>query len=129
MDVQLSPSAITFKLLPVSPANLPTIQDQFNGQPVPSPSASSCAQPPAPDACKPAPPDFLDSLDSPLDPVWQAKHAALEQVSSALSQAAGQDPLQYRRVAQAAVRLAARPQDYGMDAGAAAAFLMQLAST
>jgi hypothetical protein len=63
-----------------------------------------------------------------LDPAWAACYAALQPLAAALSKAVAQDPLEYRRVAQAAALLAARPQEHGVDAAQAAAFCHRLMS-
>ena len=71
----------------------------------------------------------LPAAAAPLfDPAWASCYASLQPLSAAMSKALAQDPLEYRRMAQAAVALAARPQDHGVDAGAAAGFLCRMMS-
>ena len=73
--------------------------------------------------------DPLPAAAAPLfDPAWASCYAAMQPLSAAMSKALAQDPLEYRRMAQAAVALAARPQDHGVDAAAAAGFLCRMMS-
>ena len=71
----------------------------------------------------------LPAAAAPLfDPAWASCYTSLQPLSAAMSKALAQDPLEYRRMAQAAVALAARPQDHGVDAAAAAGFLCRMMS-
>jgi hypothetical protein len=60
------------------------------------------------------------------DPVWWAAHEALSGVNAQLAKACVQNPLEYRAVASAAVAFAARPHDFGLDAGQAAEFCARI---
>lgn len=62
------------------------------------------------------------------DSSWHAQYEALAKVNAALAKATAQDPLQFRRLAQLAVQLAARPGDHGVDAAQAAAFCLRMMS-
>ena len=67
-------------------------------------------------------------LYSALDPVWASCHAALQPMAAALSKAMAQDPLVYRQVARAAMAMAARPHEHGVDSNQAARFCCKLMS-
>lgn len=60
------------------------------------------------------------------DPAWQAAFERLHGLNSQLVKACVQNPLEYRAVAQAALRLASRPHDLGVDAQQAAEFCVKL---
>lgn len=57
---------------------------------------------------------------SGADPVWLARCTALQALNREVGKSAAQDPLVYRRLARAALAIAARPGDHGLDAAAAA---------
>ena len=65
---------------------------------------------------------------SALDPVWASCHAALQPMAAALSKAMAQDPLVYRQAARAAIAMAARPHEHGVDSNQAARFCCRLMS-
>lgn len=56
------------------------------------------------------------------DPAWEAALASANMANAALARGITQSPLEFRAVACAALRLAARPHDAGVDAAQAAAF-------
>lgn len=62
----------------------------------------------------------------PSDGAWDADFQALARANDVLMRAIAQSPLEYRCVATAAARLAARPGDAGIDGEAAASFLQRL---
>lgn len=68
-----------------------------------------------------------DTTGVPLyDPVWKAAFDSLQALNSQLVKACVQNPLEYRAVAQSAVRIAARPHDLGVDARQAAEFCTKM---
>jgi hypothetical protein len=62
------------------------------------------------------------------DPAWAAALEAANATNAALARAVAQSPLEFRAVAGAALRLAARPHDMGVDAAQAAAFAVRMLS-
>ncbi|KAK9846546.1 hypothetical protein WJX81_006344 [Elliptochloris bilobata] len=62
------------------------------------------------------------------DPAWKAALANANAANAALAQAVAQSPLEFRAVACAALRLAARPHDAEVDAAQAAAFATRMLS-
>ena len=60
------------------------------------------------------------------DPAWQAAHDHLQGFNAQLVKACVQNPLEYRAMALAALQLAARPHDTGVDAAQAAAFAAKM---
>ena len=63
-----------------------------------------------------------------IDPVWKAQHDKMQATNSQLTRTIAQNPLEYRRVASAAVEIASRPGDVGADAQAAAEYLKRMMS-
>lgn len=63
-----------------------------------------------------------------VDPVWKAQHDKMQTANVRLTRAMAQNPLEYRRVAQAAVSIASRPGDVGVDPGAASDYLKRMMS-
>jgi hypothetical protein len=61
-----------------------------------------------------------------VDPVWKAAFDQVQEVSGQLAKSCVQNPLEYRAVAEAAVRMAARPHDLGLDAQQAAEFCVRM---
>ena len=49
------------------------------------------------------------------DSVWSQKYDQMVQFNSRLARCCTQDPLQYRKVALAAVQFGSRPHDLGLD--------------
>ena len=60
------------------------------------------------------------------DPAWQEAFDQLQGVNSQLVKACVQNPLEYRAVALAALRLAARPHDLGVDTTQAVDFCVKM---
>ena len=60
--------------------------------------------------------------------MWKAALADANAANAALSRAVAQSPLEYRALACAALHLAARPQDAGVDAAQAVAFATRMLS-
>lgn len=60
------------------------------------------------------------------DPLWKAAYDRLSGVNEQLVKACVQNPLEYRGVVQAALALAARPHDIGVDAQQAAELCVKL---
>ncbi len=61
-----------------------------------------------------------------VDPVWHARHQQLEALGQGLASSMARDPLEYRKLASAALELAARPHDLGADAAQAAALCSRM---
>ncbi len=49
------------------------------------------------------------------DPMWSQKHEELLNFNSQLAKCCTQKPLEYRKVALAAVQFGSRPHDLGLD--------------
>lgn len=62
------------------------------------------------------------------DPVWRASYEEMSALNAQLSKAAIQNPMEYRALALAAVQIATRPHDLGVDAEQAAAFCARFMS-
>ena len=62
------------------------------------------------------------------DPVWRQSHDQLLEFNSQLARSCAQNPLEYRKVALAAVKLSSRPQDLGVDVNAAAEMCSKMMS-
>lgn len=60
------------------------------------------------------------------DPEWIATHQALQGFNTRLATACARDPLEYRIIATAAVRMAAQPDDFGVNPQQAANFLNRM---
>lgn len=60
------------------------------------------------------------------DPVWRAALEALKPLNASLTKACVQNPLEYRRIATAAIEVAARPGAFGVDPVQAAEFAAKL---
>ena len=60
--------------------------------------------------------------------MWKAALEDANAANAALSRAVAQSPLEFRAVACAALHLAARPYDAGVDAAQAAAFATRMLS-
>ena len=76
-------------------------------------------------AAAPLPPPDTDTA-SCVDLAWLQQWREVTAVGSAVAKASAQDPLQYRSMAVAALRLAARPADHGVDRGQAAALCVRM---
>ena len=63
-----------------------------------------------------------------VDPVWRAQHDKMQATNVQITRAMAQSPLEFRRIAEAAVDAAARPGDAGVDAAAAADYLKRIMS-
>lgn len=61
-----------------------------------------------------------------VDPAWKVAFEQMQEVSGQLAKSCVQNPLEYRAVAEAAVRMAARPHDLGVDAQQAAEFCVRM---
>ncbi|KAL4447971.1 hypothetical protein ABPG75_005190 [Micractinium tetrahymenae] len=61
-----------------------------------------------------------------MDPAWKAAFDRLSGLNEQLVKACVQDPLEYRAVARAALALAVRPHDFGVDAQQAAELCVKL---
>lgn len=72
--------------------------------------------------------DAPNDCNSMQDADWAARLGELRKVERELMRAAASDPLAYRRLASAALKLGTRPQDHGVDAEAAAALCARLMS-
>ena len=62
------------------------------------------------------------------DPICEAKHDQLLKLNSSLAKACSQSPLEYRKVALAAVQLGSRPHDVGLNVEQAAQFCCKMMS-
>ena len=62
------------------------------------------------------------------DPIWAAKHEQLLKLNSQLARSCTQSPLEYRKVALAAIQFGSRPHDLGLDADQAAQFCCKMMS-
>ena len=60
------------------------------------------------------------------DPVWELKHSQLLNFNDRLAKSCSQNPLEYRKVALAAVQFGSRPHDLGLDTEQAAQFCTKL---
>jgi hypothetical protein len=61
-----------------------------------------------------------------IDAAWKAGYEQLQGINGQLSKACVQNPLEYRAVAEAAVRFASRPHDFGLDAQQASEFCVKM---
>ena len=62
------------------------------------------------------------------DTAWKHAHDAMASVNSQVVKSIVQSPVEYRAAALAAVAMASRPGDIGMEADAASAFCMRMFS-
>ena len=60
--------------------------------------------------------------------MWQQAHVDITSLTGEIAKSCVQNPLELRAVAHAAVQMAARPYDLGLDAGQAADFCLKLMS-
>lgn len=63
-----------------------------------------------------------------FDAAWDVSRQRMESMNDSLARTVVQSPLEFRRASAAAVELAARPQDFGLDAGHAARFCQRMLS-
>ena len=67
-------------------------------------------------------------LGGVLDPAWEMRYKSIQPLSQVLAKTLAQDPLEFRRLVEAAAELAARPAEHGVDAAQASAFCCRLLS-
>jgi hypothetical protein len=60
-----------------------------------------------------------------MDSLWKIKYEDVKALSVALFHTARSDPLEFRGIALSALKLAARPQDFGVDADFASKLCLQ----
>ena len=62
------------------------------------------------------------------DPVWSKIHDQMLEFNSQLAKTCTQNPLEYRKVALAAIKLSSRPHDLGVDVNQAAEMCSKMMS-
>ena len=60
--------------------------------------------------------------------MWREAHANISSLTGQIAKACVQNPLELRAVAMAAIQMAQRPQDLGLDAEQAADFCLKMMS-
>ena len=71
---------------------------------------------------------WLSAVLSMQDPVWSKTHDQMLEFNSQLAKTCTQNPLEYRKVALAAIKLSSRPHDLGVDVNQAAEMCSKLMS-
>ena len=114
----------------ISYALPPGLQAQCDAAAASAGAARQAAAPPAGDGPGPAAAGGAagpQPTGVPLvDPAWRAAFDRLQGLNGQLVKGCVQNPLEYRAVAQAALQLAARPHDLGVDAQQAADFCVKM---
>lgn len=62
------------------------------------------------------------------DPVWSKTHDQVLEFNTQLAKSCTQNPLEFRKVALAAIKLSSRPQDLGVDVNQAAEMCSKMMS-
>ena len=56
------------------------------------------------------------------DPQWKVTYSRMDKINSDMARDSAQQPLQFRKIAEAAVLMGSRPADFGLEAATAVNF-------
>lgn len=65
-------------------------------------------------------------VDAVQDPVWELNYSHFLKFNDQLARSCSQNPLEYRKVALAAVQFGSRPHDLGLDVEQATQFCTKM---